>query len=254
MLTTDTKPLLVHLSPAEKRRVKVMAASQDLTLRQAIRAAFDAWSAQIQSRARTPEQRGEPTTGAASQKPAQPRSAATPGEERRPANEESPPKPGGSPLPDVGEASRAWLRHAAQLDWSKCPAVESRTEGTRQNLGGSRDRRVAGSRPAEYRRRPPVAGNCGGLRTQPATARGPAAVLSRGCGACGPRQVTRRRVGMAPRLGNCLLLRNGRFTSKWRCQCGCRMLADLSLLIERTGWFAINSSLPQLTQCAVSVK
>ena len=125
MLTTDTKPLLVHLSPAEKRRIKVMAASQDLTLRQAIREAFDAWSAQIQSRARTPEQRGEPATGAALQKPAQPRSAATPGEDRRQANEKSPATPGGSGLPEVGAASRAWLRHAAQLDWSKCPAVAS---------------------------------------------------------------------------------------------------------------------------------
>ena len=86
MLTTNTKPLLVHLSPIEKRRIKVMAAAQDLTLRQAIREAFEAWSAQLQSRARTREQRGEPASGAASHKPARPSSAATPGEDRRPAN------------------------------------------------------------------------------------------------------------------------------------------------------------------------
>jgi hypothetical protein len=36
------------------------------------------------------------------------------------------------------------------------------------------------------------------------------------------------------------LLRIGRFTSKWRCQCGCRMLADLSFtkLVRIKGWFA----------------
>lgn len=123
MLAKNAKQLWVELSPAEKRRIKVMAASQDLTLRQAIREAFDAWSAQLQSRARTPEPRGEPTSGAALRKPTQPRSA-TSGKDRPPADEKSPATPGGRGLPRVGAASRAWLRHAAQLDWSKCPAVE----------------------------------------------------------------------------------------------------------------------------------
>src|ERR1019366_836489 len=34
------------------------------------------------------------------------------------------------------------------------------------------------------------------------------------------------------RESGCQPPRFGRFTSKWRCQCGCRMLADLSLVIS----------------------
>ncbi len=124
MLIKHKKSLWVQLSPAEKRRIKVMAASQDLTLREAIHEAFDAWAAQLQSRARSREQGGGPTAGAGLQKPAQPRHSTTPKQDQRPADEKPHVTPGAR-VPEVGAASRDWLRRAAQLDWSKCPAVES---------------------------------------------------------------------------------------------------------------------------------
>ena len=51
----DTKLFSVRLSEAEKRRVKSLAASQGLTLRQAIVQAFEAWASQLQSAAPTPD-------------------------------------------------------------------------------------------------------------------------------------------------------------------------------------------------------
>ena len=41
----------MRLPVAEKRRIKIMAASQGVTIRQAIHEAFDAWALQLQSRA-----------------------------------------------------------------------------------------------------------------------------------------------------------------------------------------------------------
>jgi len=51
MVPSETNLLSVRLPEAEKRRIKIMAASQGVTIRQAIREAFDAWAAQLQSRA-----------------------------------------------------------------------------------------------------------------------------------------------------------------------------------------------------------
>ena len=58
--TNDTKLFAVRLSEADKRRIKSLAASQGLTLREAIVQAFDAWGAQLESQAHTPG----PTHGA----------------------------------------------------------------------------------------------------------------------------------------------------------------------------------------------
>jgi len=55
MPASETKLLSVRLPAAEKRRIKIMAASQGVTIRQAIHEAFDAWAAQLQSRAPTPD-------------------------------------------------------------------------------------------------------------------------------------------------------------------------------------------------------
>jgi hypothetical protein len=60
MISNDAK-LVVRLSEAEKREIKALAASQGLTLRQAILQAFQAWAAQLPSRARTDDSaRGTP--------------------------------------------------------------------------------------------------------------------------------------------------------------------------------------------------
>jgi len=54
MTTNDIKLFAVRLSEAEKRRIKTLAASQGLTLREAVVQAFEAWAAQLQSREHTP--------------------------------------------------------------------------------------------------------------------------------------------------------------------------------------------------------
>jgi|SRR5271157_2296833 len=85
MLASKTKLLSVRLPDAEKRRIKIMAASQGVTIRQAIHEAFDAWAAQLQARAPTPDAaRGAPA-GADSDRPRRPTRPATPRQDRRSA-------------------------------------------------------------------------------------------------------------------------------------------------------------------------
>ena len=55
MAINDIKLFAVRLSEAEKRRIKTLAASQGLTLREAVVEAFAAWEAQLQSGAHTPD-------------------------------------------------------------------------------------------------------------------------------------------------------------------------------------------------------
>ena len=72
MPASETNLLSVRLPDAERRRIKIMAASQGVTIRQAIHEAFDAWALQLQSRAPAPDAaRGAPA-GAHSEKPRQP--------------------------------------------------------------------------------------------------------------------------------------------------------------------------------------
>ena len=63
------------------------------------------------------------TAGADLEKPVQPKRAVAPGQERRPSDEGS--SSGGDHAPNQESPSLAWLRRAARLDWSRCPAVES---------------------------------------------------------------------------------------------------------------------------------
>jgi len=63
MTTDDTKLFSVRLSEAEKRRIKSLAASQGLTLRQAIVQAFEAWASQLQSGAHTSDPMRGASTG-----------------------------------------------------------------------------------------------------------------------------------------------------------------------------------------------
>ena len=61
MPANQTNLLQVRLTEAEKRRIKALAASQGLTLRQATVQAFEAWAAQLPSRAPAPKPaRGTP--------------------------------------------------------------------------------------------------------------------------------------------------------------------------------------------------
>ena len=53
MPTNDNKLLAVRLPEAQKRRIKSLAASQGLTLREALHEAFEAWESQLEARGAT---------------------------------------------------------------------------------------------------------------------------------------------------------------------------------------------------------
>ena len=141
MTPSETKLLPVRLPEAEKRRIKIMAASQGVTIRQAIHEAFDARAAQLQSRASTPDAaRGTPaaTDSATPRLPNQP---ATPRQDPRPAEAKPSSTPGGGPPPNAEAPSIDWLRRVAQLDWSKCPEAQ-RVVGKDSNVWVVRGTRV----------------------------------------------------------------------------------------------------------------
>src|SRR5208337_2324586 len=141
MTASETKLLSVRLPEAEKRRIKIMAASQGVTIRQAIHEAFDAWAAQLQSRTPTPDAaRGIPA-GADSDRPRQPDHPATPRQDRRPAKTKPSPTPGGGQAPNAEAPSINWLLQAGRLDWSKCAAAQS-APGERGNVWVVRGTRV----------------------------------------------------------------------------------------------------------------
>ena len=54
MPANDTKLLAVRLSEAERRRIKSLAASQGLTLQQAVHEAFEAWASKLQQEGTPP--------------------------------------------------------------------------------------------------------------------------------------------------------------------------------------------------------
>jgi|SRR5271165_4200580 len=142
MAPSETKLLSVRLPEAEKRRIKSMAASQGVTIRQAIHEAFDAWAFQLQSRAPTPDAaRGAPA-GADSERPRQPNHPAPPRQDRRSAEAKPSSTPGGGQAaPNADAPSIGWLLHAGRLDWSKCAAAES-VPGARGNIWVVRGTRV----------------------------------------------------------------------------------------------------------------
>src|SRR5271157_5126928 len=144
MPASETKLLSVRLPEAEKRRIKIMAASQGVTIRQAIHEAFDAWALQLQSRAPTPDAaRGIPA-GADSDRPRQPNHPATPRQDRLSAEAKPSSTPGGGQAPNADAPSIDWLLRASRLDWSKCPAAEKVRGENRQRLGCPRNSGAAG--------------------------------------------------------------------------------------------------------------
>src|SRR5271165_1472825 len=141
MAPSETKLLSVRLPEAEKRRIKSMAASQGVTIRQAIHEAFDAWALELQSRAPTPDAaRGIPA-GTDSARPRPPNHPATPRQDRRPAEAKPSSTPGGGQAPNADAPSINWLLRAGRLDWSKCSAAQS-VAGERGNIWVVRGTRV----------------------------------------------------------------------------------------------------------------
>ena len=141
MPASETKLLSVRLPEAEKRRIKIMAASQGVTIRQAIHEAFDAWASQLQARAPTPDAARGTSAGADSGRPRQPNQPATPRRDRRSAAAKPSSTPGGGHAPNAEAPSINWLLRAGQLDWSKCEAAQSVT-GERGNIWVVRGTRV----------------------------------------------------------------------------------------------------------------
>jgi uncharacterized protein (DUF433 family) len=118
MRTHNTNLLQVQLTEAEKRHIKTLAVSQGLTLRQATLHAFQAWEFQLQSRARPADLARGAVAG-------EPKRNATRRQQQRPAQGKSASTLAAGAALNPERPSRAWLRQAAQVDWSKCPAVES---------------------------------------------------------------------------------------------------------------------------------
>ena len=125
MLANDSK-IVIRLPQAEKRHIRSLAAREGLTLREAMHQAFQAWEAQLQSRALPADPMWGTIAGADSQKKGQPNHAATPstGQRRDAEAKPAPRSMGGQPQGRKASAP-AWLRAAAQLDWSKCRAAQS---------------------------------------------------------------------------------------------------------------------------------
>jgi len=133
----EIKPLFVRLSEAERRRIRTLAVSQGLTMRQAIVQAFEVWAFQLRSgglaagsKRRSPSGAEIPRAPAATQSKGgrQPAYASTGQQGGRPvetlSSGEAPSVAGGCSFPGLEALAADWLRKADHFDWSKCPAAE----------------------------------------------------------------------------------------------------------------------------------
>ena len=128
MLTDKrTKLLAIRLPEADKRRIKSLAASRGMTLQEAVHQALEAWASQLQPEGAPPlGPLPGPRAGADLQKPRRQGRAAKRTQDKRPGTDGRPgSKSAGGQAQNPEGASLAWLRQAAELDWSKCPAAES---------------------------------------------------------------------------------------------------------------------------------
>jgi hypothetical protein len=130
----EIKPIFVRLSEAERRRIRTLAVSQGLTMREAIVQAFEVWAFQLRSTAGSkrrspsgPEISGAPP-GTQSKGRRQPAYASTGQQGGRPVETlpsgGAPSLAGGASLPGLEALAENWLRKADHFDWSKCPAAE----------------------------------------------------------------------------------------------------------------------------------
>ncbi len=132
----EIKPMFVRLTEAERRRIKTLAASQGLTMRDAIIQAFEVWASQLQSGGRTVRPKGRASAGTETAARA---SAGAPSNPRRQSasadqpvggaadmrSSEAGPSLGGGSVPGAEALVGDWVSKTKQLDWSKCPAAES---------------------------------------------------------------------------------------------------------------------------------
>ncbi len=130
----DIKPIFVRLAEAERRRIRTLAVSQGLTMREAIVQAFEAWASQLPSAALPSGAKRRASSGAEGSRA----SAGTPSKRRSPPERASRgpqagrangvrPSAEGLGLADVPGLEALvgdWVGNAVQLDWSKCLAAE----------------------------------------------------------------------------------------------------------------------------------
>jgi len=139
MTKREIKPMFVRLTAAERRRIRTLAVSQGLTMREAIIQAFDAWASHLRSGASTAKPRRSAfagleremagaSAGASTRSGRRPQYASTGQQIRYPAEVRSsgagPSVGGGVSIPGFGAGAEEWIAKAAQLDWSKCSAAE----------------------------------------------------------------------------------------------------------------------------------
>jgi len=120
------------LTEAERRRIRTLAVSQGLTMREAILQAFEAWASQLPSVA-VPSGRSasfgaetsRASAGAWPKKRRQPERASMGQQLQHPADTRpSEVGPSLADVPGLESLVGDWVSNAAQLDWSKCPAAE----------------------------------------------------------------------------------------------------------------------------------
>ena len=128
----EIRPIFVRLTEAERRRIRTLAVSQGLTMREAILQAFEAWASQLPSVA-VPSGRSasfgaetsRASAGARSKRRRQPERASMGQQLLRPADTRpSEVGPSLADVPGLESLVGDWVSNAAQLDWSKCPAAE----------------------------------------------------------------------------------------------------------------------------------
>ena len=125
----EIKPIFVRLRGAERQRIRILAVSQGLTMREAIVQAFEAWAAQHKS--------GQPIAGgkrstsgsaerrtASAQAKGRPQQPASAGRQAARLAEVASALTGAALDPGLAALAADWPARAARLDWSKCPAAE----------------------------------------------------------------------------------------------------------------------------------
>ena len=127
----EIKPIFVRLTGAERKRIRTLAVSQSLTMREAVVQAFEAWAFQLRSGAKgsafpRATEASRPLVGGRPKKQRQPEDISTGQPVRHPADVmPAAAEPSLADVPGFEALVGDWPAMAAQLDWSKCPAAES---------------------------------------------------------------------------------------------------------------------------------
>lgn len=126
----EIKPIFVRLTGGERKRIRPLAVSQGLTMREAIVQAFEVWAAQLRSGAKMSGSSGtvasRPSVGGRPKKHGPPEYASTAPPVQYLADVMSVEDgPAVGDVPGLEALTGDWVGRAASLNWSKCPAAET---------------------------------------------------------------------------------------------------------------------------------